>query len=99
MEHAPEEATDGAIQQEITEGLQNWFEGNDAPPSNQTRIGWFQLLLGYINSTWVERQERHYRDTRAIHKSIVAYYCMGTETEQVDVEARTHCIGKIDVRL
>ena len=37
------EATEGALQQEIIEGLYNWFEGNEALPSTQTKIGWFQL--------------------------------------------------------
>jgi hypothetical protein len=55
-------ATEGALQQEIIQGLQNWFEGKEAIPSTQTKIGWFRLLLGYINRPWIARQERHYRD-------------------------------------
>ena len=66
-------ATEGALQQEIIQGLQNWFEGKEAIPSTQTKIGWFRLLLGYINRPWIARQERHYRDIQMNDKK-----CNGT---------------------
>ena len=51
--------TEGALQQEIIEGLHNWFKGKEARPGTQTKRGWFQLLLRYINRPWIERQERY----------------------------------------
>ena len=40
---------------------------NKKPPqhSPQTRIGWHQLMLGYINTEWINGQEKHYRRARA----------------------------------
>ena len=68
-----DEATEGALQQEIIQGLHNWFEGKEAIASTQTKIGWFQLLLGYINLPWIARQERHYREIQMNHSR-----CSGT---------------------
>jgi hypothetical protein len=61
--------TKTSLKEEIIEGISAWLEGNESPHrSPQTRIGWFQLMLGYINMEWIREQEEYYRRTSADNK-------------------------------
>ena len=70
--------TKAPIREEIIEGITAWFD-NKAPPqhSPQTRIGWHQLMLGYINTEWINGQEKHYRRARADTKFTQEQYGEG----------------------
>jgi hypothetical protein len=66
--HLKETKTAADIRCIITKGIENWFLTGDTndPDSIETveRIGWLQVLKGYIPKEWTSRQEYFYRRQR-----------------------------------
>ena len=66
--HLKEPKTAADISCIITKGIESWFligDMND-PDSLEpvAKIGWFQVLKGYIPNDWTSRQEAFYRRQR-----------------------------------
>ncbi len=60
-----------SIRQAILEGLRSWKEGRADHPSipaarAQSRIGWYNLLIGFASPHWGDTQELYFRQTQVV---------------------------------